>query len=236
MANKRVFYAMKRVGIGPANARAIATIEFMGAAGPTGTKITLTATDGTQRTFTLVSSSPSTSANPPEFEGGASATATATSLKAAAILSSAFTVPGLGGAPAAFPQTPGAVDPLQPAKSGPVAPDRIYRVLRLGRRAADVVGCKSGGAITMPRVLSCSPATQRGPARGDARSPLATGQAGCTAPHAATRHPGPPSRGMRRPRMRGAHRVESLVLFGTAKGDLGAADGGCGIGMLASLR
>ena len=31
--------------------------------------------------------------------------------------------------------------------------------------------------------------------------------------------------------MRGAHRVESLVLFGTAKGDLGAADGGCGIGM-----
>ena len=88
----------------------------------------------------------------------------------------------------------------------------------------------------MPRVLSCSPATQRGPALGDARSPLATGQAGCTAPHAATRHPGPPSRGMRRPRMRGAHRVESLVLFGTAKGDLGAADGGCGIGMLASLR
>jgi len=83
MANKRVFYAMKRVGIGPANARAIATIEFMGAAGPAGTKITLTATDGTQRTFTLVSSSPSTSANPPEFEGGASATATATSLKAA---------------------------------------------------------------------------------------------------------------------------------------------------------
>ena len=82
MANKRVFYAMKRVGIGPADARAIATIEFMGAAGPAGAKITLTATDGTQRIFTSVSSSPSTSANPPEFEGGGSATATATSLKA----------------------------------------------------------------------------------------------------------------------------------------------------------
>ena len=64
-------------------AQATATIEFVGAAGPAGAKITLTAADGTERVFTSVSSSPSTSANPPEFEGGASATATATSLKAA---------------------------------------------------------------------------------------------------------------------------------------------------------
>ena len=72
------------------------------------------------------------------------------------------------------------------------------------------------GNATRTRAWGCVP-----------RSPRARSGA----PHAAARHPGLPSRCMRRPHMRGAHRVESLVLFGTAKGDLGAADGGCGMGM-----